>query len=137
MGVLAKEERKSEIRTIAWTGTAVRMIDQTVLPARLEDIEYTDWRLVVEAIRTMVVRGAPAIGCAAAFGMALAAQQSNAVDASGFERNLEIAANALRGSRPTAVNLFWAVDRMLGVATRAEFDPQAASSAMHDEAIRM
>src|SRR5262249_40631510 len=103
----------------------------------LEYVDYSEWREVVEAIRTMVVRGAPAIGCTAAFGMALAARQSGASTASGFERDMDIAATGLRGSRPTAVNLFWAVDRMLRVAEKAAFDPTTAAPAMLAEAIRM
>src|SRR5437016_7632857 len=106
----------SEIRTVDWTGSAVRLIDQTVLPGRLVYVELTDWREVVEAIRTMIVRGAPAIGCTAALGMALAARQIEADDRAEFMTSLEAAAKAFRGSRPTAVNLFWAVDRMMRVA---------------------
>src|ERR1041385_5690730 len=113
MEAISQLNEKTELRTVAWTGAGVRLIDQTVLPARLEFVDYTDWRDVVEAIRTMVVRGAPAIGCTGALGMALAARQSTAMDAGGFRRDMEVAANAFRGSRPTAVNLFWAVDRML------------------------
>lgn len=115
----------------------MRLIDQTALPARLTFVEYTEWRDVVEAIRSMVVRGAPAIGCTAALGMALAAHQSTMPDAEAFNRELEIAASAFRGSRPTAVNLFWAVDRMLNVAARAGDDVEAAKFAMLSEAIQM
>src|SRR5690242_5923684 len=101
----------SSIRTVEWTGSAVRLIDQTILPDRLEYVEITDWPDVVEAIRTMVVRGAPAIGCTAALGMALAAMQAETDDRAEFLIALAAAAERFRQSRPTAVNLFWAIDR--------------------------
>jgi len=78
--------------------------------------EYTRWRDVADAIRTLVVRGAPAIGCAAAFGVVLAARQSGAPDGEGLVADLEEAIKGLAATRPTAVNLFWALDRMRGVA---------------------
>ena len=78
--------------------------------------EYTRWRDVADAIRTLVVRGAPAIGCAAAFGVALAARQSAAPDGDGLVADVEEAIKGLAATRPTAVNLFWALDRMRGVA---------------------
>jgi methylthioribose-1-phosphate isomerase len=78
--------------------------------------EYSRWPDVAEAIRTLVVRGAPAIGCAAAFGLVLAARQSLAEDTDGILRDLEEAEKGLASTRPTAVNLFWALDRMRRVA---------------------
>ena len=78
--------------------------------------EYTRWRDVADAIRSLVVRGAPAIGCAAAFGVVLAARQSAARDGEGLVADLEEAIKGLAATRPTAVNLFWALDRMRGVA---------------------
>ena len=78
--------------------------------------EYTRWRDVADAIRTLVVRGAPAIGCAAAFGVVLAARQSAAPDGEELVADLEEAIKGLAATRPTAVNLFWALDRMRGVA---------------------
>src|SRR5438067_7148311 len=111
--------QRTELQTVGWTGEAVRLVDQTALPARLEYVELADWREVVEAIRTMIVRGAPAIGCTAALGMALAARQIEVPERETFMAKLTDAAEAFRGSRPTAVNLFWAVDRMLGVAREA------------------
>jgi methylthioribose-1-phosphate isomerase len=134
---LTADTRKSELRTVAWTGSTVRLIDQTVLPARLEYRQYCAWRDVVEAIRTMVVRGAPAIGCTAALGMALAANQAVSSDKAGFIQEMETAADAFRGSRPTAVNLFWAVDRLLNVARRSIGHVDATRQAMVDEAVRM
>ena len=101
------------MRTIEWHDGIVKMIDQRLLPGQFQVNEYTNYRDVATAIQTMVIRGAPAIGAAAGFGMALAAQQSTAADRASLLRDLETAAEALRASRPTAVNLFWAIERML------------------------
>ncbi|MGQ9517522.1 MAG: S-methyl-5-thioribose-1-phosphate isomerase [Anaerolineae bacterium] len=89
------------------------MIDQRLLPLEYRVVEYGDYRQVAEAIRDMVVRGAPAIGAAAAFGLALAARQSRATSISELMADLEQAAAVLKGTRPTAVNLTWALERML------------------------
>lgn len=107
------------LRTITWKRDSVVMIDQTLLPTRLVHRKYTDHSDVAEAIRTMVVRGAPAIGVAAAMGVALAAVRSRASDKAELMKQLEAAATTLRATRPTAVNLFWGIDRVLGKARRA------------------
>jgi methylthioribose-1-phosphate isomerase len=113
-------------RTIEWqaapAGGVVKMIDQRALPHEFVVQSYTDYRDVAEAIRTMVIRGAPAIGAAAAFGMALAAMHSRAADRLGLLRDLETAADVLRRARPTAVNLTWAIARMLRAATDESLD---------------
>ncbi len=109
-------------RTIEWRDNQVLMIDQRVLPLRYEIKTYSDYHDVAEAIRSMVIRGAPAIGAAAAFGMALAGLNSSAVTRSDLLRDLEVAAEVLRQSRPTAINLFWAIDRMLRMATDESID---------------
>ncbi len=101
------------MRSIEWHNGRVRMIDQRLLPAELCLVEYTDYREIAQAIHTMVVRGAPAIGAAAAFGMALAAQKSHAQDRNGLLADLRVAAETIRAARPTAVNLSWAVARLL------------------------
>jgi methylthioribose-1-phosphate isomerase len=101
-------------RSIEWLDNgAVRMLDQRVLPQQISYLEYTDCDAVAEAIREMVIRGAPAIGAAAGYGLALAAQNSQASSAAALRRELDQAAARLRQARPTAVNLFWAVDRVL------------------------
>ena len=107
-------------RTIEWHAGAVLMIDQRVLPLHYEIKSYTTYQGVAEAIHTMVIRGAPAIGAAAAFGMALAGLQSAATAPADLLSDLEAAAEVLRRSRPTAVNLFWAIDRMLKTSRRFE-----------------
>ncbi len=109
-------------RTIEWHDGTVLMIDQRMLPLRYEIKSYTDYQGVADAIHTMVIRGAPAIGAAAGFGLALAGRQSAAKTRSDLLRDLEMAAEVLRQSRPTAVNLFWAIDRMLRTATDESLD---------------
>ena len=109
------------MRTIRWDdkGT-VQMIDQRKLPLEFVVVEFDDYHDVAMAIKEMYIRGAPAIGAAAAYGLALAARQSRAVTYEGLLADLETAADVIRATRPTAVNLFWAVDRMLRKAHAAE-----------------
>ncbi len=105
------------MRTVEWTAqNRVRMIDQRQIPWQLAHVEYDDYRDVARAITDMVVRGAPAIGVSAAYGMALAAQQYQEPTIGSLLEFLEIAAVILKKARPTAVNLAWAVDHMLQVA---------------------
>jgi len=108
------------MRTVEWDGGIVKMIDQRILPAEVKVVTFTDVAGVARAIREMYVRGAPAIGATAAFGMALAAQASEAQDVPGLRADLQAAAAQLRATRPTAVNLSWAVDRMLRRAGHPE-----------------
>ena len=121
------------MRSVEWHNDKVRMIDQRLLPAELRLVEYENYREVARAIRTMVVRGAPAVGAAAAFGMALAAQESQARDRNGLLTDLRAAARVLSAARPTAVNLSWAVARLLRRA-EAESDPLSIPGALLGEA---
>ena len=105
------------MRTIFWENDQVKMIDQRRLPQELVVNAYDDYRDVAEAIRTMVIRGAPAIGAAAAFGMARAGVQIQAQTRDDLLRDLDAAARLLAAARPTAVNLAWALRRMWRVAT--------------------
>ena len=105
------------MRTVFWEDDRVKMIDQRKLPSRFEIAEFTSAEEVARAIKEMYIRGAPAIGGAAGFGLALAAFASKATNRADFLRDIEDAAEALRVSRPTAVNLFWAIDRVMRVAT--------------------
>src|ERR687896_833934 len=91
---------------------------------------------VADMIRNLVVRGAPAIGVTAALGLALAAQQSNAKTLHDLMRDLENASKVLQATRPTAVNLFWALERVMGKGKRAK-TVQEAKRAMLDEALKM
>jgi methylthioribose-1-phosphate isomerase len=100
------------IKTLEWTDTGVRFIDQTKLPTEEVYVTCKNYEEVADAIRTMIVRGAPAIGVAAAMGVALGARQSNATTLPEFEHQLDIICNVLAGTRPTAVNLFWGIRRM-------------------------
>jgi methylthioribose-1-phosphate isomerase len=126
------------MRTIEWHDGVVRMIDQRLLPGKFVVNEYAGHHDVAAAIRAMVIRGAPAIGAAAGFGMALAALGSQATDRPALLRDLEAAAEVLRASRPTAVNLFWAVERMLRRATDESLDnPDDVRGALVEEAERI
>ncbi|MBI3241545.1 MAG: S-methyl-5-thioribose-1-phosphate isomerase [Chloroflexi bacterium] len=106
------------MRTVDWQNDAVQMIDQRILPGRFEVITYDDYREIAKAITDMVVRGAPAIGAAGGFGMALAARQSPARDRDSLLIDLAQAKEVLDAARPTAVNLAWATSRMLDLARR-------------------
>ena len=121
------------MRSVEWHNGKVRMIDQRLLPAQVRLVEYEDYREVAQAIRTMVVRGAPAIGAAAGFGMALAARQSMAQNRDGLLADLRAAADVLCATRPTAINLSWAVVRLLRRA-EAESDHVAIPGALLAEA---
>jgi len=103
-------------RTIEWRDNSVIMIDQTRLPGEEVYNSYTDFKSVAEAIRDMIIRGAPAIGVAAAMGVALGARDIIADTHESFFRQLENVCDVLGRTRPTAVNLFWAIRRMKRVA---------------------
>ena len=107
-------------RTVEWRDNSVIMIDQTKLPNMLEFVTYTDYNQVADAIRTLVVRGAPAIGVSGAFGLALAVLQSDATEKESLISDLEIAEKVLFETRPTAVNLAWGLDKIMQVAKNAK-----------------
>lgn len=107
------------LRTVEWTCGGVRLVDQRQLPDRLTFVLCRDHREVARAIREMTVRGAPAIGVTAAMGLALAAKRSKHSDSRLLLLDLEKAAEIIRATRPTARNLFWAVDRVLRKAREA------------------
>src|SRR6516165_3926120 len=109
------DNRGTTFKTIEWTDDGVRMIDQTRLPAQELYRNYTDYLSVAEAIRSMVIRGAPAIGVAAAMGIALGVRNSVARTETELRAEFETIAETISRTRPTAVNLFWAVKRMRGV----------------------
>lgn len=106
------------MRTVFWNTEqqALCLIDQRLLPGAFEVVCYQDYQAVAQAIRTMVVRGAPAIGATAAFGLALAARQSQAETPEALLTDLRAAATTLGAARPTAVNLHWALRRVLQTA---------------------
>src|SRR3984885_5087396 len=100
------------IPTLAWTSEGVRFIDQTKVPLEESYVTATNYEQVADIIVTMVVRGAPAIGVSAAYGIALGAQKSKAGTAQEFAPEFSRICVRLAATRPTAVNLFWAIDRM-------------------------
>jgi len=124
------------LRTVMWDAGRVKMIDQTLLPGRLAYRSYDRWEDVADAIRRLVVRGAPAIGVAAAMGIAVTAVNSKATSIEGLRLELERAAFGLRATRPTAVNLFWGIDRVMAVASRSK-DTEGAREAVVKEVIQM
>jgi len=108
----------SSLITIEWRNNKVVMIDQTKLPNELVYVEYDDYKQVAEAIKNLVVRGAPAIGISGAFGIALAILQSDAKTKDDLIKDLQVAEKILIQTRPTASNLKWALDKIMDVATQ-------------------
>ncbi len=106
----------SSLKTIEWKNNTVIMIDQTKLPTKLVFVKYRDYKGVANAIKTLVVRGAPAIGVAGAFGLALAALQSKAKTKENLFNDLEKAKKVLSETRPTAINLSWGLEKIMKVA---------------------
>ncbi len=126
------------VETLRWRGTRLELIDQRALPDRLEYVSCMSAAEVAGAIRAMVVRGAPAIGCAAAFGVALEAKRQERRTRAEFDAALEIAFSSLAASRPTAVNLFWALDRMrAALVAGAREDPGSAAGRLADAALAL
>jgi methylthioribose-1-phosphate isomerase len=125
------------IRAMEWTGAILRLLDQRWLPMRQQYLELRDPVAVAAAIRDMVVRGAPAIGITAAYGLVLAARIRLAADGRGWLAGLEEDARILAAARPTAVNLFWALERMMQRARQLQDDPvpalEAEARAIHAE----
>ncbi len=121
------------VTTIEWLGDRVRFLDQSRLPLRETYCETDDCRVLARAIRSLSIRGAPLIGIAAAYGVALAAR--NAVrDGRSVHEAAEMAAAILQETRPTAVNLFWALDRMRRLAS-ASGSPADVAARLTEEAI--
>jgi methylthioribose-1-phosphate isomerase len=108
------------LKTVEWKDNSVIMIDQTKLPNSLEYVTYTDYNQVANAIRTLVVRGAPAIGVSGAFGLALAALQSNAKEKDQLIQDLKTAKKILFETRPTAVNLSWGLDKIMKITEQCK-----------------
>jgi methylthioribose-1-phosphate isomerase len=107
----------SAFRSIEWKNDRLWLLDQRQLPANTTYCDYTDYKAVAQAIQDMVVRGAPAIGVTAAFGLVLAALESPATTVESFLNDLHLAGDHLIAARPTAVNLSWAIAHLLKLAT--------------------
>lgn len=127
------------IRAIQWDGEVLKLLDQRLLPHEEIYNEYRDVASVAAAIKDMVVRGAPAIGITAAFGVVLAARVHIAKSPDNWRNNIQNDLNMLADSRPTAVNLVWAIERMKGVIVKNSADPKMElvneAKRIHDEDI--
>ena len=121
------------IPSIEWINNKVKMIDQTLLPHELKFLEFDDFREVANSIKVMNIRGAPAIGVTAAMGMALAAIEYKALSKTEFLKSMEKAANIIKSTRPTASNLFWAVNRIWNVISESPDNPQEISELVIEE----
>jgi len=107
------------IKTIEWTGEGVRMLDQRLLPTEEKYLMLRSYEEVADAIKQMAVRGAPAIGVSAAMGLALGASQSVGTNVADLEYDFDYMCEVMSATRPTAVNLFWAIERMRNVFKQA------------------
>jgi len=127
------------MRTVQWNyqTNQLEMIDQRILPGAFKIISYDDYHVLAQAITDMVVRGAPAIGATAGFGLALAAQQSPAREPDALRADLKHASEVLHAARPTAVNLAWALKRVLNVAAAVPGGADDVQSAVLREAQRI
>ncbi|MCP9452393.1 MAG: S-methyl-5-thioribose-1-phosphate isomerase [Nitrospira sp.] len=124
------------VRTVEWVNGVVRLLDQSQLPARVEFLDCRDYQEVADAIRSLKVRGAPAIGVTAALGVASGAQSVEATDYGEFARAIGHICDCLAATRPTAVNLFWAIDRMKRTMQSLKDRPiPAIKQALVDEAL--
>lgn len=136
MAVLNYSKAVVPMKSMNWNNQCLTLLNQTCLPQAVQMIECKDWRVVAEAIRRLEVRGAPAIGAAAAFGLVLGAYEIQN-DQGHFEHNLRLVAEELKETRPTAVNLSWAIDRMLAVVSRLDsaVSTGAIIQALEEEAL--
>jgi methylthioribose-1-phosphate isomerase len=134
MAAMSASSEARPVETLRWRDGRLELIDQRLLPARFDYVSCTSAADVAVAIRAMAVRGAPAIGCAAAFGIALEAQRERHRTPAEFSASMEIAFKTLAESRPTAVNLFWALERMRSVLARSG-DPKAAAEQLTEAAL--
>ena len=125
------------IKTVEWTKEGVRMLDQRLLPSEETYLILRSYEEVAEAIRKMVIRGAPAIGIAAAMGIALGASQSVGTSVADLDDDLQYICEVIGKTRPTAVNLFWAIERMRGTFERNRHlnDVEAVKKALVSEAL--
>ena len=128
------------IRAISWKADSLCLLDQRILPQRHQHIELHSAAEVADAIRDMVVRGAPAIGITAAYGVALAGRQRYAEDSGQWKQLIQQDIQTLADSRPTAVNLFWALQQMQALIDQLDGNPfeplLAAAEQMHQQDIQ-
>jgi len=128
------------IKTVEWTSEGVRMLDQRLLPTEEKYLLLRSYEEVADAIKNMVVRGAPAIGVSAAMGLALGANQSVGTSLADLEYDFKFMCKVMEATRPTAVNLFWAVERMRAVLARARTetkDVEEVRNRLTEEALKI
>lgn len=124
--------------TLKWKKDSLSILDQTKLPVKVEYIDCLDYQRVVEAIRRLEVRGAPAIGAAAAFALVLAAKEFSDLQIDNFKNSLQKASKEIASSRPTAVNLFWALDRLTKLYEKDVFvDVSILVDFLEEEAVKI
>ncbi|TFF91786.1 MAG: S-methyl-5-thioribose-1-phosphate isomerase, partial [Promethearchaeota archaeon] len=122
------------IPSIEWVDNKVKMIDQTVLPYELKFLEFDNYRDVAKSITEMNIRGAPAIGAAAAMGMALATIEYRDLPKEEFLDKMDDAAKHMKNARPTASNLFWAVNKIMNIVKTSSGNPKEISKEVIEEA---
>jgi methylthioribose-1-phosphate isomerase len=125
---------KNKIETLRWSNGRLELIDQRILPAEFKYISYDSAKTVADGIRSMVVRGAPAIGCTAAYGVALEAINLQNSNKANFILGMKDAFEVLLKSRPTAVNLFWAINRMQKKMEKSKGSPKEIADILLKEA---
>jgi methylthioribose-1-phosphate isomerase len=128
------------IKTVEWTSEGVRMLDQRLLPTEEKYLMLRSYEDVANAIKNMVVRGAPAIGVSAAMGLALGANQSVGTSVADLEYDFKYMCKVMEATRPTAVNLFWAVERMRAALARAKAetkDVEEVRKQLTEEALKI
>jgi methylthioribose-1-phosphate isomerase len=133
---MSASSEAASVETLRWRDGRLELIDQRLLPGKFEYLSCSSAADVALAIRAMAVRGAPAIGCAAAFGVALEAQREKGRAPGPFSDAMELAFRTLAESRPTAVNLFWALARMRAVLKQTR-DPEAAAESLTEGALAL
>ena len=138
--MLSKTDKSVDsIQAVSWSDGQVRLLDQRIVPQKIEYIDYHDVKTLAQAITDMVVRGAPAIGIAAAYGVVLAARDAYQADAKHWREIITDDLELLAQARPTAVNLQWAIDRMCKKFPAIDAQPEdvllAEAIAIHEEDI--
>jgi len=125
---------KDKIETLRWSNGYLELIDQRILPSEFKYISYDSAKTVADGIRSMVVRGAPAIGCTAAYGVALEAINLQHLNKTSFILGMKDAFEVLLKSRPTAINLFWAIERMRQKMNNSVGSPKEIAQSLLEEA---
>lgn len=127
---------KLKFKTVEWSKGKVRILDQSKLPLKVSYLEYDDYKKLAIAIKELKIRGAPAIGIAAAYGVVLGMMQGKYAGRKEYEKRLDSVISTLKSTRPTAVNLFWALDRMKKVALEYEgYDMESRNKRLLHEAL--